>query len=78
MLALDRARPGREADLLEAISLCEQGLVLRPPDTGASAWAALAQTRDLLALRLAGLRRGHVVRHHPGPNARRPRRLRFA
>jgi len=40
--------------------------------------AALAQTRDLLALRLAGLRRGHVVRHHPGPNARRPRRLRFA
>jgi hypothetical protein len=78
MLALDRARPGREADLLEAIALCDRALAVRPSDSTASSWAALRQTRDLLALRLTGVRRGHAVRHHPGPNARRPRRLRFA
>jgi hypothetical protein len=68
---------GREDDLRQAIALCDRGLGKKLADTSASSWAALSMTRDLLNLRLTGLGRGHEIRHHPGPNARRPRRLRF-
>jgi hypothetical protein len=33
LFALDRARPGREPDLIEAIALCNRALAVRPPDT---------------------------------------------
>jgi DNA polymerase III epsilon subunit-like protein len=78
MLALERSRPGRETDLIAAIALCDGVLAAQPAGTTSSSWAGLRQTRDLLDLRLGGVRRGHAIRHHPGPNARRPRRLRFA
>ena len=70
-------RPGRESDLLEAVAACDEGLCHRPEMTSASNWASLAVTRKILALRLARVQRGHEVRHHPGPNARRRRALRF-
>jgi DNA polymerase III epsilon subunit-like protein len=78
MVALDTARQGREADLTEAIAYAEVGLGARPAETTATAWRSLEITRDLLVLRRARVQRGHAVRHHPGPAAARPRRLRFA
>ena len=77
MVALERARPGRESDLLQAVAACDEGLCHRPEVTTASSWSSLAMTRKLLGLRLARVQRGHQVRHHPGPNARRRRALRF-
>jgi hypothetical protein len=52
MVALERARPGREADLLDALAACEEGLAHRPVETTASTWASLAMTQNLLRLRL--------------------------
>jgi hypothetical protein len=39
---------------------------------------SLAMTRDLFMVRLVSVTRGHEVRHHPGPKAKRPRSLRFS
>jgi hypothetical protein len=61
-----------------AIAYAEVGLGARPAETTATAWRSLEITRDLLVLRRARVQRGHAVRHHPGPAAARPRRLRFA
>ena len=48
---------------------------------GKSGAAALASgpswTRDLLVLRLARVRRGHEISHHPGPAVKRTAPLRF-
>ena len=78
IVALDLARGGREADLLTAIAACDEGLRQKPARTPASAWASLAHTAQLMRLRLVRVQRGHAVRHHPGPGARRQRELRFA
>ncbi len=78
MVALEWARPGREADLCAAIEAYEKGLEGWPEGTTASAWIALRRTRELLELRLATVRGGPEVRHHPGPNARHAAVLRFA
>ncbi len=78
LVALDFARPGREQDLAQAVAACEEGLRSKPEGTTASAWRSLVQTSKLMRLRLARAQRGHEVRHHPGPAARRKRALRFA
>ncbi len=78
IVALDRARGGREADLLAAVAACDEGLGHRPAGTTASAWMSLDRTAQLMRLRLIRAQRGHAVRHHPGPAARRQRDLRFA
>jgi hypothetical protein len=78
MVALDFARSGREPDLVQAIAACDEGLRQKPAETTGSAWASLTQTGELMRLRLARAQRGHEVRHHPGPAARRKRDLRFA
>ena len=54
MVALDFARSGREPDLVQAIAACGEGMQQKPERTTASAWASLAQTGDLMRLRLAG------------------------
>ena len=77
MLALELAKPGRVEDLAAAIRTCDEGLMHKPTETTASAWASLAMTRDVVELRRASAERGHEVRHHPGPQAKRPRELRF-
>jgi hypothetical protein len=78
MVALDYARSGREGDLAQAIAACEEGTRQRPAETTASSWRSLCQTAEIMRLRLARAQRGHEVRHHPGPAARRKRGLRFA
>lgn len=78
MVALEWARPGREADLVAAIDACENGLRQCPEGTTASAWTALRTTCEMLRLRLLAVQRGHEIRHHPGPRAKRTRPLRFA
>lgn len=78
LVALDLARSGREPDLVQAIAACEEGMRQKPEDTTASARVSLTQTAHLMRLRLARVQRGHEVRHHPGPAARRNRELRFA
>ncbi len=78
MVALERARPGREADLLDALAACDEGLAHRPAETTASTWASLAMTQNLLRLRLIRTQRGPEIRHHPGSRAKRRRGLRFA
>jgi hypothetical protein len=77
LLALELARPTRVEDLVTAIHTCDEGLIHKPKEMTASAWASLAMTRDVPELRRASAERGHEVRHHPGPNAKRPRELRF-
>jgi hypothetical protein len=78
MLALELAWLGRVEDLATAMRTCDEGLLHKPTETTASAWAALAVTRHVLESRRASAGRGREVRHHPGPNAKRPRKLRFA
>jgi hypothetical protein len=78
MVALGYARSGREGDLAQAIAACGEGTRHRPAETTASAWRSLCQTAEIMRLRLARAQRGHEVRHHPGPAARRKRGLRFA
>lgn len=75
MVALEWARSGPEADLVQAIKAREEDLRQKPEETTASAWVCLAQTSELMRLRLARAQRGHEIRHHPGPAARRRRAL---
>ena len=69
--------PERVDDRAAAIPTGDEGLV-RMRKERASAWASLAMTRAMLELRRASAERGHEVRHHPGPHAKRPSELRFA
>ncbi len=40
--------------------------------------ASLEMTHVMFELRLTSAQRGHQIRHHPGPNAKRPKVLRFS
>ena len=75
MVALERERPGREGDLVEAINACEEGLRQRPSEITASAWAALARRRTCYGHGSPGLSGGTEVRHPPGPCACRSEHL---
>jgi hypothetical protein len=78
MLALELARPGRVEDLATAIRSCDEGLLHKPKETTASAWASLAVTRHVLESRRASAARGRDGRAPPGAQRQGPRELRFA
>ena len=67
-----------EVHVCPAIEACQHGLEQWLEGPTASAWIAPQRTCELLELRLAAVRWGPEVRHHPGPKARLSAVLRFA